>query len=129
MDITSIFTGIIMIITGVLSYFVIPLLKTKLNAEQMATLTATVRAGVYAAEQLYKASGKGKEKFQYVLDFLKEKGYTIDENELNSEIKNLIEATVKELSIQKTAAETAPAVTIVPNVEVPANEGNGENQE
>lgn len=107
MDITSIFSGIIMIILGIITYFVVPLLKTKLTAEQMATLSATVRAGVYAAEQLYKASGSGKEKFAYVLNFLKDKGYTIDEDQLNSEIKNLIEATVKELTIEKSKGEVS----------------------
>ena len=104
MDITSIIIGVIMVIAGVLTYFVIPLLRSKLTSEQMATLAATVRAGVYAAEQLYNATGKGKEKKEYVINYLKEKGYIIDEERISSEINNLIESTVKELNIEKGAA-------------------------
>ena len=52
-----------------------------------------VKIAVKAAEQIYKESGKGKEKFEYVSKWIAEK-FKIPETEL----KNLIESAVFELN-------------------------------
>lgn len=59
-------------------------------------LTAWVKIGVAAAEQLYKGAGRGEEKKQYVIDFLKQKGFKVDEES----VINAIEAAVKQLNTE-----------------------------
>ena len=57
---------------------------------------AWVKIGVAAAEQLYKGAGRGEEKKQYVIDFLKQKGFKVDEES----VINAIEAAVKQLNTE-----------------------------
>lgn len=52
--------------------------------------------GAAAAEQLYVGQGRGEEKKQYVLDFLKQKGFKVDEES----VVNAIEAIVKQLNTE-----------------------------
>jgi DUF1365 family protein len=50
----------------------------QLGDAKFNTLERWVKTAVKAAEQLYKGSGRGEEKKQYVLDFLAAKGLTMD---------------------------------------------------
>lgn len=63
--------------------------------EGIAASAASV-IGVAAAEQLYVGQGRGEEKKQYVLDFLKQKGFKVDEES----VVNAIEAIVKQLNTE-----------------------------
>ena len=89
-DLTPILETIIALIAALVTYKVIPWIKSKTTESQQAILMATVRTLVYAAEQLYGA-GKGKEKLAYVKQKLEEKGFDID--------VDAIEAAVKEITI------------------------------
>ena len=57
------------------------------------TVIKWVKIAVKAAEQIYKASGQGKEKFEYVSKWISEK-FKISE----ADLKNLIESAVFELN-------------------------------
>lgn len=92
-DLTPIFEAILALLAALVTYKLIPWIKSKTTAEQQALLTATVKTLVYAAEQLYGA-GKGKEKFTYVRQKLQEKGFDVD--------VDAIEAAVKEITIEIT---------------------------
>lgn len=84
-DLTGIITSVLgVIVSFVLSWFagsVVPALKKWLAAkttnEQRKELNGVVRQLVYAAEQVFGAKC-GKEKFQYVLEGLKDRGFTAD---------------------------------------------------
>lgn len=78
------------------SVFLIPWLKSQTTEAQRKELTAWVKIGVAAAEQLYKGAGRGEEKKQYVIDFLKQKGFKVDEES----VINAIEAAVKQLNTE-----------------------------
>lgn len=93
-DITMIIEAVIALITAVASVFIIPWIKGKTNAQQREDLIAWVKIAVMAAEQLYKGSGRGTEKKQYVLDFLAKNGFTVDEESVNA----AIEAAVQQLN-------------------------------
>ena len=95
-DLTQIILAIITLISAIITGFVIPWLKNKLTDHQYDTLAALVRVGVFAAEQLF-TSEQWKEKKQYVVDLLKENGYTVDTTAVDA----LIEATVRELRIEQ----------------------------
>ena len=94
-NLTQIILAIITLIGGLLTRYVIPWIKGKLDDRQTNTLNMLVDILVYAAEMIYN-SDQGKEKKEYVLKLLKDKGYDVDDESINA----LIEATVKKLKIE-----------------------------
>jgi hypothetical protein len=95
-DLTQIILAIITLISGIIARYVIPWLKNKLTDHQYEVFNGLVRTGVYAAEQLF-TSAQWKEKKAYVVNLLKENGYSVDETAVDA----LIEATVRELRIEQ----------------------------
>ena len=89
-DITYIILGLILIIGGLLTGFGLPLLKSKLSVEQLATLKQIVNIAVYAAEQLFGAKmGPDKKKFalEYVKKLLAKLHLTFDEEAVDAAIE------------------------------------------
>lgn len=89
-DLTPIMEAIISLVVAVITAFVIPWLKGKIDADKLEQIKLWVTVAVEAAEQLYKGSGRGEEKKAYVVQFLQEKGFTLDPDSLDK----LIEAAV-----------------------------------
>lgn len=92
-DLTPIITAVLTLIFSLITAFLIPYIKAKTTDEQFNTIKLWVRVAVQAAEMLYVGSGRGEEKKQYVIKFLKSKGFTLNAEE----IENLIESAVLEL--------------------------------
>ena len=95
-DITPIVNAALALIGAGVSVFLIPWLKKQTTEAQRKELTAWVKIGVAAAEQIYVGQGRGDEKKQYVLEFLKSKGFDLNEESVN----NAIEAAVKQLNTE-----------------------------
>lgn len=95
-DLTQIILAIITLIGGIITRYLIPWIKDKLDDRQYDVFATLVRVGVFAAEQIF-TSEQWKEKKQYVLDLLVENGYSIDATAVDA----LIEATVRELRIEQ----------------------------
>lgn len=95
-DITPIINAVIALAAAGVTVFLIPWIKSKTTDEQRKELLEWVKIGVAAAEQLYKGAGRGEEKKQYVIDFLKQKGFKVDEES----VSNAIEAAVKQLNTE-----------------------------
>lgn len=76
-NLTPIFEAIIALIAALVTYKLIPWIKSKTTAQQQANLEAVTRMLVFAAEQLYGAN-KGDEKFRYVQSELAKRGFDID---------------------------------------------------
>lgn len=93
-DITPIIEAVFALISVVITVIVIPYIKSKTTAAEQQEINAWVKIAVAAAEQIYKGSGRGDEKKQYVLNWLKEHGITVDEGAIDA----LIEAAVYELN-------------------------------
>ena len=89
-DLTPVMEAVIALIVAVITAFVIPWLKGKISADKLEQIKLWVTVAVEAAEQLYKGSGRGEEKKAYVVQFLQEKGFTLDPDSLDK----LIEAAV-----------------------------------
>lgn len=89
-DLTPIMEAIIALVVAVITAFVIPWLKGKIDADKLEQIKLWVTVAVEAAEQLYNGTGSGEEKKAYVVKFLQEKGFTIDPDSLDK----LIEAAV-----------------------------------
>lgn len=95
-DITPVVNAVIALAATVVSAFLIPWIKSKTTAQQRSELVAWAKIGVAAAEQIYVGQGRGDEKKQYVLEFLKSKGFDLNEESVN----NAIEAAVKQLNTE-----------------------------
>ena len=96
-DITPIVNAVIALIAAIITTFLIPWIKSKIDAAKLAQIVEWVGIAVRAAEQIYNESGMGEKKKQYVLDFLADKGFTLDPNSINA----MIEAAVKNLNIEQ----------------------------
>lgn len=89
-DLTPIMEAIIALVVAVITAFVIPWLKGKIDADKLEQIKLWVTVAAEAAEQLYNGTGRGEEKKAYVVKFLQEKGFTLDPDSLDK----LIEAAV-----------------------------------
>lgn len=85
-DLTTLFNALIALMAAVITAFVIPWIKAKTTTQQRKLLESIVKTLVFAAEQLYGA-GKGEEKLQYVVQCLKERGYTVDTDMIEAAVK------------------------------------------
>lgn len=92
-DITPIIEAVFALIAVAITAIVIPYIKSRTTAQQQAEINAWVKIAVAAAEQIYKGSGRGAEKKEYVLTWLQERGITVDESKLDV----LIEAAAYDL--------------------------------
>lgn len=86
-DLTPILQLAIMLLSAIITAFVVPWIKSKANAQQWEALVNITRTAVFAAEQVY-GSGWGRDKMRYAEEYIKRKGYTVD--------VDLIEATVRQ---------------------------------
>ena len=117
-DLTQIILAIITLIGGIITRYLIPWIKDKLDDRQYAVLCALVRTGVYAAEQIF-ATEQWEAKKKYVVDLLVENGYTVNTTAVDA----LIEATVRELRIEQGQRKDALATKLIEQkVEESANE-------
>lgn len=103
-DLTQIILAVITLLFGLLMRYVIPSAKEHMNKSQLELLQIAVKTGVYAAEQLYN-SDQGKEKREYVINFLKEHGYVVDPEKIEDPLRVMIEAAVRELHLEQDKLE------------------------
>ena len=92
-DLTNIISAVITLIIAVITTFLIPYLKSKVDKMKFENIKTWVKVAVEAAEMIYTGTGRGEEKKAYVMQYLNSKGYTIDTESIN----NLIESAVHEL--------------------------------
>ena len=88
-DLTPIFQAIIALLAALITYRLIPWIKTKTTNEQQAGIRAMVKVLVFAAEQLYGA-GKGPEKLEYVKRQLELAGFTVDASEIEAAVSEYL---------------------------------------
>lgn len=102
-DLTQLIVTVITLVGSVITVFLVPYLRTKMTAEQLKTIKMWVGIAVQAAEMIYKGTGRGAAKKAYVVNFLHEKGFDLDVDE----VENLIESAVLELK-RATSLEVVP---------------------
>lgn len=98
-DLTPICSALIALAAALITAFLIPCIKRKTTAQDREAMLAWVEIAVAAAQQLLHDKA-GQERKDYVLDILTEKGYNINELDLDS----AIEAAVLKLHRQLEAA-------------------------
>ena len=105
MDLTPLINAVIALAAAAVTAFVIPWLRKKLDENDLKQLESWVKIGVSAAEQLYN-SLQGEEKKQYVLAFLREKGYDVS----TQDVENAVEAAVLQLHSALYGAEKGTGI-------------------
>lgn len=105
-DLTPLIEAIIALVAVIITAYVIPMLKKKMSAEEYELLMKIAEQGVLAAEQIMSGSKLGKEKKEYVINYikttLKEKNMTVNMKDINT----AIEAAVKQMNEAKALSET-----------------------
>lgn len=93
MDLTPVLQAIVSLAATIITAMVIPFIKSKTSAQQLARMQSWARIAVKAAEQIY-PPGSGEIKKAYVMKFLNQHGFTLNEATLDA----LIESAVNTLS-------------------------------
>lgn len=106
-DLTMIVEAVFALLAAIITYKLVPFIKSKTTASQQAKLQATINTVVYAAEQLYGA-GRGEEKLDYALNALEKMGYKIE----SEAIRVGIEAAVKALNLTQDEIVARSIITI-----------------
>ena len=86
-NLTPIFEAVLGLLAAIITYKLIPWIKSKTTVEQQKTLFAAYKVAIFAAEQLYGA-GHGSEKLDYAVKYLEEKGIKVDRALLESLVYN-----------------------------------------
>lgn len=88
---------LIPVLGAIITYFVIPYIRTNVDAAKLAQYKEWATLAVKTAEMLWKETGHGEDKKQYVINFLNDmfnsKRIMITEDQMNV----LIESAVKEM--------------------------------
>lgn len=92
-DITPILGAVASLLAAIITAVVVPYIKSKTTTDQQRQIATWVQIAVSAAEQIYTGSGRGKDKKEYVINWLRQHGVTVDADKLDA----LIEAAVYEL--------------------------------
>ncbi|MDU5080211.1 phage holin, LLH family [uncultured Tissierella sp.] len=91
----KIILGLIGLLGTIVTYVLVPYLKSKTTKEQRENIYFLVSLAVQAAEQIYIKPGQGEKKKEYVINYLNSRGIKLTVEDLNI----FIEAAVKELNI------------------------------
>lgn len=97
-DITVFIEAIITIAVIVCTRYLIPWVKTHMNANEVKLLLTFVDIFVESAEQLFEAT-QGNIKKQYVLAKLEEEGFAVDESKIDAMIEASVLRLHKELEM------------------------------
>lgn len=111
-NLTSIIQAVVALAAALISTFLIPWIRSKTTLNQQETIKTVVELAVAAAEQLY-GSGTGQQKKQFVLDYLKDRGYHVDDVVIEGmvfELLNFEKEEEKELVGEVVSDEQAEAV-------------------
>lgn len=85
-DLTPFINAFIAVLTAVLIRFLVPWIKSKLSEQGREDLLQWVRIAVAAAQQtLYQMDGPQRK--EYVLEFLAEHGFDVDDSEVDAAIE------------------------------------------
>ena len=83
MTANNIFYVVLSIVSVLVTGVLVPLLKQKYGREKVLSVMEAVDIAVKAAEEIYKETGQGDLKKQYVLMRLNEQGFKVTEKDLD----------------------------------------------
>lgn len=108
-DLTPIFQAIIMLLAALVTYKLIPWIKSKTTEQQRANLAAAAKVAVYAAQQIFGANkDANKAKLEYAMKRVREAGFNVDVDEIQAAVENAVyEMKQWDEPVEKPTEETA----------------------
>lgn len=88
-DLTPVIVAFIAFVASLVAAFVIPWVRRNTSAQGRENFLRWVEIAVAAAEQLFYAT-QGIEKKKYVMQFLRDKGFSLSEEEINAAIESAV---------------------------------------
>ena len=82
-DLTDIIKAIIALLAAIITYKLVPWLKSRATENQLENLKTAARIAVYAAEQIF-PHGSNDEKLEYAIQRLESAGFTLDFDSLRA---------------------------------------------
>lgn len=79
------------VIGMVITYYVIPYIKSKTTNEQRQDLVYWTQIAIKLAEQIYKDKGQGALKFEYVVEWLNKQGIKFTEEQVKALIDVIVD--------------------------------------
>ena len=89
-DLTPIIKAALLLVAALVTRYLIPWIKANTNEKQRDNMLMWAEVAVNAAEQIYTGSGRGAEKKAYVMQFLAEKGYTANLDEIEAVVEAFV---------------------------------------
>ena len=89
-DLTQVILAAFALISTVVTAVVVPYIREKTTVQQREQLLNWTRIAVTAAEQVFTTAGLGKQKKEYVLAFLSDRGFDVDEIEIDAIIESAV---------------------------------------
>lgn len=105
-DLTHIMLAVIELLAVIITYRLIPWIKAKTTNEQQAYVRALIKAGVYAAEQIYQNEGMGRKKMEYVKAFLHSHGFDVNITEIEAAVSEYINSPANSMFIAQVPVES-----------------------
>ena len=93
-NLTPLINAFIVLLGAVITAFLVPLIKRKLTEAQQKEMARWVEVAVKAAEQIIKGTKVGQERKEWVLAYLRDRGFDLDDEEVAAQVDALIEAFV-----------------------------------
>lgn len=106
-DITEIIVAVIGLISAAIGALLVPYINSKWSAEKQNNLAYWVDVAVSAAEGIFTASKSGADKYEYVIEFLEQKGLYFDEAEVAALIESTVYNTINKFKYKETEEYTA----------------------
>ncbi len=88
-DLTELIVAMIGLLASIITAYLVPWIKRNTSDRQQKVIGAWVSVAIQAAEQLY-GSGSGVEKKAYVMRYLKEKGFSVDDTVVEAYVYKLL---------------------------------------
>ena len=71
------------VLGGIITYYVIPYIKSKTTSEQRKDLVYWMQLAIKVAEDMYNKNGQGELKKKYVIDWLNQQGIKFTDEQLS----------------------------------------------
>lgn len=88
-NLTPIFQAIIALLAAIVTYKLIPWIRSKTSETQYENLKTAARITVFAAEQVFK-NGSNEDKLEYAVKELERFGFSLDFDELRSAVEQAV---------------------------------------
>ncbi len=89
-DLTQVIVALIGLLSIIVTSCIVPYLKSKLTVSQYESLRGWTKIAVEAAEKMFVESGMGEAKKKYVKSFLNEKGFDLNDTEIDVVIESAV---------------------------------------